>query len=175
MGKATEYLQRTTSIMIITVLSKYMTVYAFNVGLARLLSPADYGDYKVPETFVSFGHQHPLVYATAIVPVMAVTVLAGSTFQYNNLIYMTILPRRIFYPILKLGLILILYAVVGKLTDSWAIMIAFTAILIVLFYLLVKVKQLGLLRFQKINNPTSPIIWLKISIPMMLLFFTTYL
>lgn len=231
----TGYLQRTTTIMIITVLSKYITVYAFNVGLARLLSPEDYGDYKVAETFVSlasipvlmggaaaalkflpnafkesnlaliweytrfylvtvltlsfllalttfgismnflgstsFGHHHPLVYATAIVPVMAITVLIGSVFQSKNMIYMTIFPRWIFYPILKLGLILALYALVGKLTDSWAIMIAFTAILIVLFYLLIKVKKLGIIRLQKIKNPTSPIIWLKISIPMMLLFF----
>ncbi|WP_298771996.1 hypothetical protein [uncultured Shewanella sp.] len=52
-GKETGYFQRTTAIMIITVLSKYITVYAFNVGLARLLSLEDYGDYKVAETFVS--------------------------------------------------------------------------------------------------------------------------
>lgn len=233
--KETGYFQRTTTIMIITVISKYITVYAFNVGLARLLSPEDYGDYKVAETFVSlasipvlmggaaaalkflplafkesnleliweytrfylitvltlsfllalitfnvsihflentsFGHHHPLVYATAIVPVMAITVLIGSVFQSKNMIYMTIFPRWIFYPILKLGLILALYAFVGKLTDSWAIMIAFTAILIILFYLLVQVKKLGIIQLKKIKNPTSPLIWLKISIPMMLLFF----
>jgi len=229
----TDVIQRTTNIVILTALSKYATVYVFNVGLARLLSAEDYGDYKVAETFIglasvpvlmggasaalkflpnavkesnleliweytrfylvttlilsivlalttlsistlflvdtSLTHHHPMVYATALVPIMAITILLGSIFQSNNFIYMTIFPRWIYYPILKLLLVFALYALIGKITDSLALVTAFIALLLIMFYLLVKVKQLGLLQLKKIKNPTSPLIWLKISIPMMMI------
>jgi len=226
-------IQRTTNVVILTALSKYATVYVFNVGLARLLSAEDYGDYKVAETFISlasipvlmggagaalkflpnavkeskleliweytrfylitilvlsiilalttlcistyflddssFAHHHPMLYATALVPIMAITILIGSVFQSNNLIYMAIFPRWICYPILKLILAIALYVMIGKITDSLAIMTAFIALLLILIYLLIKVKALGLLQFKPINNPTSPLVWLKVSIPIMMI------
>jgi len=231
MGK--NIIQRTTNIVILTALSKYATVYVFNVGLARLLSAEDYGDYKVAETFISlasipvlmggagaaltflpnaaqeskleliweytrfylitilvlsiilalttlcistyffddssFAHHHPMVYAAGLVPIMAITILIGSIFQSNNLIYMAILPRWICYPILKLILAIAMYLVIGKVTDSLAIMTTFLALLFILFYLLLKVKALGLLQFKPIKNPTSPLVWLKVSIPIMMI------
>ncbi len=229
----TNVIQRTTNIVILTALSKYATVYVFNVGLARLLSAEDYGDYKVAETFIglasvpvlmggasaalkflpnavkesnlelvweytrfylvttlllsivlalttfsistlflvdtSLTHHHPMVYATALVPIMAVTILLGSIFQSNNLIYITIFPRWICYPLLKLLLVFALYALIGEVTDSLALVTAFVALLLIMFYLLVKVKKMGLLQLQKIMNPTSPLVWLKSSIPMMMI------
>lgn len=102
---------------------------------------------------------------------MAITILIGSIFQSNNHIYMSIFPRWICYPILKLilVLVLVLYAFIEKVTDSLAIMTAFIALFVILLYLLVKVKQFGLIQLKRINKPRSPIVWLKASIPMMII------
>jgi len=109
------------------------------------------------------------VYATALVPIMAIIILISSVFQSNNLIYMAILPRWICYPILKLILVIALYVMIGKITDSLAILTAFIALLLILIYLLIKVKALGLLQFKPIKSMTSPLVWLKVSIPIMMI------
>ena len=224
--------QHTTNMVILTAMSKYAAVYIFNVGLARLLSAEDYGDYKVAETFISlvsipvlmggasaamkflpnavkesnleliwqytrfylittlvlsiglvlitlsistyflddsgFAHHHPIVYATGIVPILAFTRQVGSVFQANNLVHMTIFPRWVCYPILKLILVIALYFLIGKITDSLAIMTAFIALLLILFYLLFKARALGLLQVKPIRNPTPPLVWLKVSILIMM-------
>jgi len=66
-------------------------------------------------------------------------------------------------------LVFALYALIGEITDSLALVTAFLALLLIMFYLLVKVKKLGLLQFKKIKNPTPPLVWLKTSIPMMMI------
>lgn len=224
-------MKETASVVVLTALSKFLTVYAFNVGLARVLSPEDFGDYKVAETFVGLAsvpilmggasaalkflpnavkecnlaliweytrfyivtalilsillslmtfiisiyffsgdnHHHPMVYATALVPVMAITILIGSIFQANNYIYMSIFPRWIFYPILKLLFVLGLFFILGKVTDIGAIITAFLALTIVLIYLLIKVRSYGILKYEKATDHTPPIVWLTTSIPMMLI------
>ncbi|MCL1127829.1 flippase [Shewanella surugensis] len=231
--KQSGYFQRTISVMVTIYVSSYLITYTINVILAQLLSPEDYGNYKIAENFFDlasipvlmggataalkflpiafkesnltliweytrfylitiltlsfllalitfsisinfldntlFGNHHPIAYATAIVPIMAIIVLIRSILQSKGLIYTSFIPKAISYPILQLGFILALYAFVGKLTVSWALMIAFTSLLIILCYLLIKGKQLGIIRFKKIKNPTSPLIWLKVSITMMLL------
>ena len=223
--------KETTSVVVLTALSKFLTVYAFNVGLARVLSPEDFGDYKVAETFVGLASvpilmggasaalkflpnavqesnlsliweytrfyiltalvlsallslvtfviaicfyagadsHHPMVYATALVPVMAITILIGSIFQANNFIYMSIFPRWVFYPILKLLFVLGLFFILGKVTDIGAIITAFLALTLVLIYLLIKIRSYGILKYERVTDHTPPIHWLTISIPMMLI------
>ena len=44
-------IQRNIRIMLIAVIGNVVAVYSFNIGLARMLSPETYGDYKVAESF----------------------------------------------------------------------------------------------------------------------------
>tara|TARA_R110001599_G_scaffold353866_1_gene600902 strand:- start:22123 stop:23436 length:1314 start_codon:yes stop_codon:yes gene_type:complete len=44
-------ISRNTHIMLLAIVGNVVAVYGFNIGLARMLSPVSYGDYKVAESF----------------------------------------------------------------------------------------------------------------------------
>ena len=48
---ATDTISRNTHIMLIAIVGNVVAVYCFNIGLARMLTPVSYGDYKVAESF----------------------------------------------------------------------------------------------------------------------------
>jgi len=51
MTEAADTISRNTRIMLIAIVGNVIAVYSFNIGLARMLSPMGYGDYKVAESF----------------------------------------------------------------------------------------------------------------------------
>lgn len=51
MTQHADTISRNTRIMLIAIVGNVIAVYGFNIGLARMLSPVGYGDYKVAESW----------------------------------------------------------------------------------------------------------------------------
>ena len=51
MTQDADTISRNTRIMLIAIVGNVIAVYCFNIGLARMLPPVGYGDYKVAESF----------------------------------------------------------------------------------------------------------------------------
>ncbi len=113
---------------------------------------------------------HPVLLATWIIPILAASSLICGIFQVSKRLDLAFIPARIINPILITILCTAYYYIFGNLNGQVAIAAALTVELALLVWLFFKSRSLGLIAFGQKTQTTKPASWLKVSIPLMIVF-----
>ncbi|MBE8167803.1 MAG: oligosaccharide flippase family protein [Shewanella sp.] len=111
---------------------------------------------------------HPILIAALAVPFAATSALLGGILQIAKRLDLAFIPWRVGYPALRLLVCGCYFLLMGSLTDLEAIFITMFIAIIIALYCLKQVFSLSLMPLQRTPNQKTPIKWLRVSTPLMI-------